>query len=317
FWTWDTEEVLALIEWMRRYNADPNNRHKRKLHFYGYDMQYPPVAIAELVAYARRVDPKWAVRLDARSGLLRNQLIYEPYMALKPDQRRALYDTIVQAKAQLVANRQRYAQITGTRAWTYAHLHAAILGQALDVIRGDQVDYQVRDRAMADNLRWLLDTQPEGTKIVSWAHNSHVSHTSSGQVRPMGFFLREALGDDHVNFGFAFNEGSFQARDWTQGYENPGHLAAHTMGPAPAGNVGAELARVGFPIFVLDLRGPPRGVVATWLGSSHPMRVVGSVFTNSQHMTSDTVLTEHFDGLIFVDRMTRARPNPKIERGTR
>jgi erythromycin esterase-like protein len=28
FWTWDTREVLDLIEWMRQYNADPS--HERK-----------------------------------------------------------------------------------------------------------------------------------------------------------------------------------------------------------------------------------------------------------------------------------------------
>lgn len=37
FWTWDTEEVLALIRWMRRYNEDPG--HRRKVEFYG--VAYP------------------------------------------------------------------------------------------------------------------------------------------------------------------------------------------------------------------------------------------------------------------------------------
>ena len=38
FWTWDTEEVLALIEWMRAWNADATTR---KVKFYGFDMQFP------------------------------------------------------------------------------------------------------------------------------------------------------------------------------------------------------------------------------------------------------------------------------------
>jgi erythromycin esterase len=37
FWTWDTEEVLALIEWMRSWNQS----HERQIKFYGFDMQYP------------------------------------------------------------------------------------------------------------------------------------------------------------------------------------------------------------------------------------------------------------------------------------
>src|SRR4030095_12206728 len=37
FWTWNTAEVLGMIRWMRRYNADPN--HTAKVKFYGFDMQ--------------------------------------------------------------------------------------------------------------------------------------------------------------------------------------------------------------------------------------------------------------------------------------
>src|SRR6266542_314492 len=37
FWTWDTQEVLALIEWMRAWNRT----HERKVKFYGFDMQSP------------------------------------------------------------------------------------------------------------------------------------------------------------------------------------------------------------------------------------------------------------------------------------
>ncbi|HWB77416.1 MAG TPA: erythromycin esterase family protein, partial [Nannocystaceae bacterium] len=54
FWTWNTAEVLAMIEWMRAYNADP--AHTEKLRFYGFDMQYAPVAMARVLDYLRRVD---------------------------------------------------------------------------------------------------------------------------------------------------------------------------------------------------------------------------------------------------------------------
>ena len=39
FWTWDTEEVLDMIRWMRNYNADPH--HEKKVKFYGFDAQVP------------------------------------------------------------------------------------------------------------------------------------------------------------------------------------------------------------------------------------------------------------------------------------
>ena len=58
FWTWNTEEVLDLIRWMRRYNEDAS--HSKKLKFYGFDMQFSPRAAKVVLQYLRRVDPEAA-----------------------------------------------------------------------------------------------------------------------------------------------------------------------------------------------------------------------------------------------------------------
>ena len=72
FWTWDTEEVLALIEWMRAWNGT----HDRKVKFYGFDMQFPAVATLELIDYLRRggARPCGRLRGAARSARRRLQL---------------------------------------------------------------------------------------------------------------------------------------------------------------------------------------------------------------------------------------------------
>ena len=55
FWTWNTEEVLDMIEWMRRYNQDPS--HRKKVKFFGFDMQVARVAVANVEVYLQKVDP--------------------------------------------------------------------------------------------------------------------------------------------------------------------------------------------------------------------------------------------------------------------
>jgi erythromycin esterase-like protein len=62
FWTWTTEEVLAMVEWMRTYNA----RSDDKIHFTGFDMQTPDVAADEVVRFLREVDSPLADRAAAR-----------------------------------------------------------------------------------------------------------------------------------------------------------------------------------------------------------------------------------------------------------
>src|SRR5271169_2706473 len=56
YWTWDTEEVLDLIEWMRWWNG--NNA--RKVKFYGFVTGYPTVAALGLIDFLARVAPELA-----------------------------------------------------------------------------------------------------------------------------------------------------------------------------------------------------------------------------------------------------------------
>jgi erythromycin esterase-like protein len=52
FWTWDTEEVLAMIEWMRAFNVSGRGR----VQFTGFDMQTPTVAAAIVNGFVARHD---------------------------------------------------------------------------------------------------------------------------------------------------------------------------------------------------------------------------------------------------------------------
>ena len=75
FWTWDTEEVRDMVEWMRAHNATPEAR--PAISFHGFDMQYISVAMDNVLAYLRRVD--LAAVASARSRyILQGRHILEP-----------------------------------------------------------------------------------------------------------------------------------------------------------------------------------------------------------------------------------------------
>ena len=59
FWTWNTEEVLAMIEWMRRFNASGRGR----IQFTGFDMQTVRVAVEIVEDLLRKVDPAYAAEV--------------------------------------------------------------------------------------------------------------------------------------------------------------------------------------------------------------------------------------------------------------
>jgi erythromycin esterase-like protein len=160
-----------------------------------------------------------------------------------------------------------------------------------------------RDASMAENVKWILEQNP-GAKVVLWAHNGHVSTERYGS---MGSCLRRIYKDQMAVFGFAFNQGSFQAIE-------PGkELRDFTIPPAPDGSFEATLAASGIPIFALDLRAVPKtGPVSEWF-SQKQTRNVGSIFSDStpgKYWLSLNAIRS-FDAMLFVEKTTAARKNQR------
>lgn len=298
FWTWNTEEVLAMIEWMRAWNADP--RHKRKVQFTGFDMQFTEPAIASVTGFVKRVAPAEADALMA------------PFAKdAAPDARTAGLAALV---ARFYGDARAWRKAAGAEAFEVARHDLRVLEQEAAMTAADATPnggYDARDAAMAENAAWILAHQPRGTRMVLWAHNGHINTAPLGVIAmPMGSHLRKRFGKDYVTIGFGFGEGSFQAikRERRLG------LQEHTLGPAPAIDASTAFTRTGHPIVLADLRAAPRGVVADWFAAPHPMRETGAVFFDEAAMTSAYALAGRFDAVIFVDKTTRARPLPGGQR---
>src|SRR5215471_1948211 len=67
FWTWNTHEVLDMIEWMRAFNASGKGR----IQFTGFDMQTPDTAAAIARRVLAKVDTVAADSVDACLAQLR------------------------------------------------------------------------------------------------------------------------------------------------------------------------------------------------------------------------------------------------------
>ncbi len=60
FWTWDTQEVLDLILWMRQFNQSGRGR----LQFLGFDMQFGELAMRNTRAFVADFDPDYTKDLE-------------------------------------------------------------------------------------------------------------------------------------------------------------------------------------------------------------------------------------------------------------
>jgi erythromycin esterase len=303
FWTWNTEEVLDMIRWMRKYNEDPT--HVRKVKFYGFDMQFPENAVKFTVEYLKKVDPEKAESAQTGFEILKNQS-QDELKKIPQEKKDAAGAKLKEVLALFDESKDTYIRRSSADEWEIARRHVRVLQQYYEgrVVSGD-----VRDQSMAENIEWILKHEGPETKMVAWAHNGHVAtsedqHTGS---QPMGWYLRQTLGKDMVVFGFAFNRGSFQAVDAAGGKG----VHPFTVGPAPEGSLDSTLALAGLKISALDLRAiPPHGAVSHWFAEAHKTRSIGAVYNASSDRKyyARAIIADDFDALLFVEETTSAIP---------
>lgn len=77
FWTWDTEEVRDMVEWMRAWNARQKAAgSERRVQFTGFDMQEERVALEVATDFLRKHDAEFLDEFKPRLGALRG---YSPH----------------------------------------------------------------------------------------------------------------------------------------------------------------------------------------------------------------------------------------------
>jgi erythromycin esterase len=158
-----------------------------------------------------------------------------------------------------------------------------------------------RDRIMADNLRWLIDTAYPGRKIIVWAHNAHVMNAWYGPafdsvsleplvdgMKPTGVWLNEWYRDDLYTIGLT----AWQGSDGLVG------VPPAPLPPAPHGSLEERLHRLGAPEVFLPLRGNTavRSLPVASVSMRIPKYEVETVANPAQA----------FDALYFIDTMEPA-----------
>jgi erythromycin esterase len=221
FWTWNTEEVLDMILWMREFNR----LGKGHIEFTGFDMQFPTVAMdivrRFVIAEDRTYDMSlWPIYQDV-SHFEKETRDKPPGSDRQLPMNRAITNELLTQRCKEVLkhlenNRATYLLAGANPAATdWAIQNARLVVQYMQL----KTSEKSRDESMAENVKWIADHSP-GAKLVLWAHNGHVSHSGYGKISSMGGYLRGMFGHDMVNFGLAFNEGSFRRSKWAKDCDN-------------------------------------------------------------------------------------------------
>ena len=184
-WMWRNRDVEAFIGWLRQYN-DSRPNHEAQVGFYGLDLYSLHRSRMEVIRYLEKVDPEAARRARYR---------YSCFDHFGEDEQ--AYGYAVGFDISQSCKQEVFEQLKDLQRRTYEYLHrdgqtaeddffsaeqnARLVQNAEEYYRGmfqGRVNtWNLRDRHMAETLHALsahLDRGFGRSKIVVWAHNSHL-----------------------------------------------------------------------------------------------------------------------------------------------
>ncbi|HEX6940528.1 MAG TPA: erythromycin esterase family protein [Longimicrobiales bacterium] len=155
----------------------------------------------------------------------------------------------------------------------------------------------LRDSAMADNVRFLLDELFPNRKLIIWAHNTHIAknvremvHVATGRpawITGMGDLLARERRDEIYSIGLYMARG--RIADNTR-------REVHVAEPV-SGSLESILLQSGRKYSFLHLRGIRRDSSTEWAFRSISARHAG------RH-TFNIVVSEQYDAVILIDSVT-------------
>ena len=317
-WMWRNADVLDFVGWLRNHN-DTIKSGERKTGFYGLDLYSLHASMAAVIAYLEKVDPAAAERARCR---------YACFDLYGPDGqqygfsaglhlRSTCEEEVISQLVDLRRNAAAYARRDGRLAEDdhfYAEQNATLVRDAEQyyrtMYRGDVSSWNVRDRHMAETLSCLVDFLDRGkprTKVVIWAHNSHLGDARATQMGVrgewnLGQLVRERFGRDAVLVGFSTYHGTVTA---ASSWDAPAELKP--VVPALEGSYEALFHDVGVERFMLTF--PGRRVAG--LGEPRLERAIGVIYRPDTERASHyfySSLPVQFDAVIHIDRTRGVEP---------
>jgi erythromycin esterase-like protein len=313
------EANRELVEWMRRYNADP--AHPVKLRFYGFDIPTGTIGIASPRQVLHFVLDYLAVT-DRASGQGRRERVEallgqdaeweNPAAIADPTRSVGLSPTATALRiemeeliSELRARRPELVAKSDKSRYSEALHYAAVARQLLNfhAAMARESDYAerlgVRDALMADNLAYMVSRERGRGKVLAFAHNSHLKRgRAEWQIGPdlhrwwpAGSHLATMLGPRYAVIGSAV-----------------GVSEANGIGQPEAGTLEARLTAA---------PGPAR-FIPTHQGRGLPTAEIAALPTRSGSVKNPTyfALTPQsftdFDWLGVVDSTAYQRGGPPL-----
>ncbi|HZQ43485.1 MAG TPA: erythromycin esterase family protein [Acidobacteriaceae bacterium] len=304
-WMWRNMDVLAFLEWMRGHNY----RRGASVGFFGLDLYSLYGSAQEVLRFLDRTDAEAAARARFRYSCF--DQFGEDSQAYGYAAGFELTQSCEQGVIeQLLEMRRRSSSIEASgelgNEFFSARENAEVVRDAERYYRtmfgGRVSSWNLRDRHMAETLDRLLDHLGPDSKIVVWAHNSHLGDaraTEMGRAGELnlGQLVRERYPDTSFLLGFTTYSGEVTA---ASNWDEPAQRKV--VRRALPNSVESLFHETGLGDFVLPLRGEP---IRNALSRPLLERAIGVIYRPETERIShyfEARLAEQFDAVIHIDR---------------
>ncbi len=314
-WMWRNADVLDFVGWLRNHNE---HRHSHRVGFYGLDLYSLHASIRAVLDFLDKVDPEAARRARSRYACFDNfgedtqAYGYATSFGLN----KSCEDEVISQWMEMHRRAGDLARRDGQvarDAFFFAEQNARLVKNAEEYYRAmfhERVSsWNLRDNHMAETLHALMHHLGAKSKVVVWAHNSHLGDaraTEMGQRGELnlGQLVRQRYGREATLVGFTTHTGTVTA---ASGWDRPAERK-HVR-PALPGSYEALFHATGVPNFILRLSKKEEATAA--LGEPRLERAIGVIYLPQSERASHyfhALLPEQFDIVLHYDETRAVEP---------
>jgi len=317
-WMWRNADVLDFVGWLRNHN-DSKRPGQAKVGFYGLDLYSLHASMEAVVAYLDKVDPQAANRARQRYACfdMYGEDVQAYGHATGLHLGHSCENEVITQLIELRRNAAEYAHKDGRLVEDdhfFAEENARLVRDAehyyRTMYRGEVSSWNLRDRHMAETLESLVGFLGRGgsaTKVIVWAHNSHLGDARATQMGVrgewnLGQLVRQRYAHDAILVGCTTYEGTVTAAsDWDAPAERI------RVRPALPGSYEALFHDADLERFLLILRGHR----VAGLGEPRLERAIGVIYRPETERISHyfhASLPVQFDAVLHFDRTRAVEP---------
>ncbi|MCE3236834.1 MAG: hypothetical protein K0Q50_3026 [Vampirovibrio sp.] len=325
---WRNVDVLNFITWLQNYNAE--QLENDRVGFYGLDLYSLYNSIHAVIEYLGNIDPAAAELARERYACFdRFDKDLQDYGFMSAyGLEESCEDAVVKQLTELRQHAWEYAHqdtLRGEEEFFNAEMNARVARNAeqyyRNMFKGRVSSWNLRDSHMFETMMSLMNhlSRNRDTKMVIWAHNSHIGDARATEMGSMG----------ELNIGQLVRQ-QFQDLAYLVGFSTyTGTVTAASNWDAPAERKQVRKAlpesyehlfhEAGIPNYLLLLRDDEP--LRQSLSKSRLERAIGVIYaprTERQSHYFHSSISAQFDAVIHFDETNAVEPlerNPQWERG--